>query len=52
MLSHSEDLTRARLLKEEFFKFNNSIKALKRATFCMPNFHNFRARILQCHSNL
>ena len=108
MLSHSEDLTRAWLLKEEFFKFvdagsseaakkaldsfrfyaqqihltefkeclrmlnnweeyilnsfdcpysngftegiNNSIKALKRATFGMPNFHNFRARILHCHS--
>ena len=108
MLSHSEDLTRAWLLKEEFFKFvdaksssaaktaldsfryfakrirltefkeclrmlnnweeyilnsfdcpysngftegiNNSTKALKRATFGMPNFHNFRARILHCNS--
>lgn len=108
MLAHSEDLTRAWLLKEEFFKFvdadssdtakralehfrfcarilklpefkpclkmlrnweeyilnsfdctfsnaytegvNNSIKALKRATFGMPNFHNARARILFCHS--
>ena len=108
MLAHSEDLTRAWLLKEEFFKFvdaqssaeakaaldsfryyakrihlsefkeclrmlnnweeyilnsfdcpysngftegiNNSTKALKRATFGMPNFHNFRARILHCNS--
>lgn len=108
MLSHSEDLTRAWLLKEEFFKFvdarsscdakgaldrfrhfarqlhlpefreclrmlnnweeyilnsfdcpysngftegiNNSIKVLKRATFGMPNFQNFRARILYCNS--
>ena len=108
MLAHSEDLTRAWLLKEEFFKFvdakssseakkaldsfryfarqlhfpefkdclrilnnweeyilnsfdcpysngftegtNNAIKALKRATFGMPNFHNFRARILHCNS--
>jgi len=29
---------------------NNSTKALKRATFGMPNFHNFRARILHCNS--
>jgi transposase len=108
MLSHSEDLTRAWLLKEEFFKFvdakssaeaktaldsfryyakrihlpefreclrmlnnweeyilnsfdcpfsngftegiNNSIKVLKRVTFGMPNFQNFRARILHCNS--
>lgn len=108
MLAHSEELTRAWLLKEEFFKFvdsesstaakkaldsfrycakriqlgefkeclrmlrnweeyilnafdcpysngftegiNNSIKTLKRAAFGMPNFHNFRARILHCHS--
>lgn len=104
MLAHSEDLTRAWLLKEAFFKFvdaessdlakvaldhfrfcakslklpeftpclkmlrnwepyilnafdcpfnngftegvNNATKALKRATFGMPNFHNARARIL------
>ena len=108
MLAHSEDLTRAWLLKEVFFKFvdaqssaeakaaldsfryyakrihlsefkeclrmlnnweeyilnsfdcpysngftegiNNSTKALKRATCGMPNFHNFRARILHCNS--
>ena len=109
MLACSEDLTRAWLLKEEFFKFvdaqssllakealehfrfcarglklpqfkaclkmlrnweeyilhsfdcpytnaftegvNNATKALKRATFGMPNFHNARARILHCFSS-
>ncbi|MEA4897843.1 MAG: transposase, partial [Eubacteriales bacterium] len=30
---------------------NNATKALKRATFGMPNFHNARARILHCFSS-
>ena len=110
LLAHSEDLTRAWLLKEDFYRFlqskdsdeakkkldqfcysakklqlpefepllktlknwepyilnsfdcpysngftegtNNSIKVLKRVTYGMPNFRNFRARILHCCSKV
>ena len=31
---------------------NNSIKVLKRVTYDMPNFRNFRARILHCCSKV
>ncbi|MDY4201242.1 MAG: transposase, partial [Candidatus Fimadaptatus sp.] len=31
---------------------NNSIKVLKRVTYGMPNFRNFRARILHCCSKV
>ena len=110
LLSHSEDLSRAWLLKEDFYRFlqskdsdeakkkldqfcysakklqlpefepllktlknwepyilnsfdcpysngftegtNNLIKVLKRVTYGMPNFRNFRARILHCCSKV
>lgn len=110
LLAHSEDLARAWLLKEDFYRFlqskdsdeakkkldqfchsakklqlpefepllktlknwepyilnsfdcpysngftegtNNSIKVLKRVTYGMPNFRNFRARILHCCSKV